>query len=61
MVVIPKSTHKERMEQNFDIWDFQLSQEDMEEISRLDVGHSEIVNHDAPGFIKMLHELKVHD
>lgn len=61
VVVIPKSTHKERMEQNFDIWDFQLSQEDMEEISRLDVGHSEIVSHDDPGFIKMLHGLKVHD
>lgn len=61
VVVIPKSTHRERMEQNIDIWDFRLSREDMEEISRLDVGHSEIVSHDDPGFIKMLHELKVHD
>lgn len=61
VVVIPKSVHKERMEQNLDIWDFQLSQEDMEEISKLDVGHSEIVSHDDPGFIKMLHGLKVHD
>lgn len=61
VVVIPKSVHKERMEQNFNIWDFQLSQEDMNEISKLDVGHSEIVSHDDPGFIKMLHKLKVHD
>ena len=57
VVVIPKSVHKERIEQNLDIWDFQLSQKDMEEISGLDVGHSEIVSHDDPGFIKMLHGL----
>lgn len=61
VVVIPKSVHRERMEQNFDIWDFQLSREDMDEISGLDVGHSEIVSHDDPGFIKMLHGLKVHE
>lgn len=61
VVVIPKSVHRERMVQNFDIWDFQLSREDMEEISKLDVGHSEIVSHDDPGFIKMLHGLKIHD
>ena len=61
VVVIPKSVHKERIEQNLDIWDFQLSQKDMEEISGLDVGHSEIVSHDDPGFIKMLHGLKIHD
>ena len=61
VVIIPKSVHKERIEQNLDIWDFQLSQKDMEEISGLDVGHSEIVSHDDPGFIKMLHGLKIHD
>ena len=32
VVVIPQSVHKERIEQNLDIWDFQLSQKDMEEI-----------------------------
>ena len=37
VVVIPKSVHKERIEQNLDIWDFQLSQKDMEEISGLEV------------------------
>lgn len=61
VVVIPKSTHKERMEQNFNIWDFQLSQDDMSEIAKLDKGKSHIVSHDDPGFIKMLHGLKVHD
>lgn len=39
VTVIPKSVHKNRMEQNIDIWDFQLSQEDMEEIAKLDIGH----------------------
>lgn len=61
VVVIPKSVHKERMEQNMNIWDFKLSDEDMAEIAALDLGHSEIVNHDDPGFVKMLHSMKVHD
>lgn len=61
VVVIPKSVHKERMEQNFDVWDFQLSDEDMKEIAGLDVGHSEIVDHSDPGFIKLLHSMKIHD
>lgn len=61
VVVIPKSVRRERMEENLDIWDFRLSQEDMERIAALDVGHSEIVSHDDPGFIRMLHGLKVHE
>ena len=56
VVVIPKSVHKDRMEQNMDIWDFELSGEDMEEIAKLDLRHSEIVNHDDPAFVKMLHK-----
>lgn len=60
VVVIPKSVHKDRMEQNMNIWDFELSEEDMNEIAKLDIGHSEIVNHDDPNFVKMLHGLKVH-
>lgn len=61
VVVIPKSTHKERMEQNMDVWDFALSDADMAEIAKLDIGHSEIVDHSSPDFVKMLHTLKVHD
>lgn len=61
VVVIPKSVHKERMEQNFDVWDFTLNDSDMEKIAALDLGKSEIVDHTDCGFIKMLHELKVHD
>ena len=61
VVVIPKSVHKERIEQNMNIWDFQLSDEDMTEIAKLDIGHSEIVDHSDPAFVKMLHSLKVHE
>lgn len=61
VVVIPKSVHKDRMEQNMDIWDFELSAGDMAEIAKLDIGHSEIVNHYDPAFVKMLHSMKIHD
>jgi len=61
VVVIPKSVHKDRMEQNMDIWDFTLSEEDMEEIAKLDIGHSEIVDHYNPAFVKMLHGMKIHE
>ena len=55
MVVIPKSVHKDRMEQNIDVWDFELTDEDMAKIGELTLNHSEIVNHDDPAFVKMLH------
>ena len=61
VTVIPKSIHKERMEQNIDIWDFQLSDEDMAEIAKLDIGHSEIVNHYDSKFVQMLHQMKIHE
>ena len=61
VIVIPKSVHKERMEQNIDIWDFRLSDADMAEIAKLDIGHSEIVDHYDPKFVQMLHQLKVHE
>lgn len=60
VVVIPKSTHKERIVQNMDVWDFALSDGDMAEIANLDLGHSEIVNHYDPAFVKMLHGMKIH-
>ena len=49
------------MEQNIDIWDFQLSDADMAEIAKLDIGHSEIVNHSDPKFVQMLHQMKIHE
>ena len=61
VVVIPKSTHKERMSENFAIWDFALDDEDMERIAELDIGHSEIVNHFDPNFVKMVGNWKIHE
>lgn len=55
VIVIPKSTHRNRMEQNFDIWNFSLTDEEMAAIAPLDIGHSEIVNHFDPNFVKALH------
>lgn len=61
VVVIPKSVHKERMEENLDIWDFTLSDEDMNVISLLDKGHSEIIDHSAAETAKWLNSWKIHD
>ena len=61
VTVIPKSVHKERMEQNLDIWDFQLSAEDMAEIAKLDLGHSDIVDHSDPEFVKFIYGVKLQD
>ncbi|HIS99914.1 MAG TPA: aldo/keto reductase [Candidatus Faecaligallichristensenella faecipullorum] len=60
VVVIPKSVHQERMQQNIDIWDFELSERDMKRIAELDLGHSEIVDHFNPDFVKALHGRKLH-
>lgn len=61
VVVIPKSTHKERMEENMDIWNFKLSDKDMADIAKLDIGHSEIIDHSKPSTVKMICGLKVHE
>lgn len=61
VVVIPKSVKKERMEQNIDIWDFRLSDEDMAQIAKMDMGHSEIIDHYKPSTVKMINGLRIHD
>jgi 2,5-diketo-D-gluconate reductase A len=45
VVVFPKSTHKERMQENFDIFDFQLSADDMAAIRKMDTGKSAFFDH----------------
>ncbi len=55
--IIPKSVHVERMGQNLDIWDFTLTDEEMAVIAGKDLGHSEIVNHDDPAFVKFIYNL----
>lgn len=48
VVVIPKSTHKERMEENFNVFDFTLSADDMKKIEALDGGESLFFSHYDP-------------
>ncbi len=57
VVVIPKSTHKERMVQNLDVFDFSLSAEDMDAIGKLDKGESLFFSHYAPETVKFLTSL----
>lgn len=45
VIIIPKSVHIERMEQNLDIFDFELSDEEMAEIATLDTGKSLFFDH----------------
>ena len=66
IVVIPKSTHAERMEENFNVFDFGLSDEDMQAIAALDTTTSSFFSHQDPGmvewFVKMVEERKTkHD
>lgn len=61
VVIIPKSTHLERIKENLNIWDFNLSDEDMAAIDALDLGHSEIIDHSAAETVKMLNQWKIHD
>lgn len=62
VVVIPKSTHKERMEENFHVFDFALNEEDMQAIAALDKAESSFFSHYDPAmvewFVKMVEERK---
>lgn len=61
VVIIPKSTHAERMAENLDIWDFALTDDDMKKMDLLDLGHSEIVDHGSAETAKWLNGWKIHD
>lgn len=59
VVVIPKSTHKERMIENFNVFDFQLNEDDMKKIIVLDEGESAFLSHTDPQTVEMLSQLKI--
>lgn len=62
VVVIPKSVHKERIEENFNIWDFTLTDEEMAKISALDMGYTgTAIKHFDPEFVRMCTNRKIHD
>lgn len=52
IVVIPKTTHPERMKENFNVFDFELSEEDMNEIKALDRNTSSFFSHNDPNMVK---------
>lgn len=53
IVVIPKSTHKERMEKNFDVFDFELTEAEMKKILALDEGTSQFLDHTSPETVEL--------
>jgi 2,5-diketo-D-gluconate reductase A len=59
IVTIPKSVRKERMEENFNIFDFQLSDEDMQSIQTLDQKVSAFFDHRDPSIVKWMASRKL--
>lgn len=62
VVVIPKSTHVERIKENADIFDFTLTDEEMNEISSLDMGYTgTAIKHFDPEFVRACVRRNIHD
>ena len=59
VVVIPKSTHKNRMEENFNIFDFELTEDDLNKIRTLDTGKSLFCDHYSPEFTEFIVNYKI--
>ncbi|SDL27766.1 aldo/keto reductase [Streptococcus equinus] len=59
VIAIPKTVHKNRMEQNFDVFDFVLTDDDMAEILKLDTGKSLFFSHTDPETVKALSSFKI--
>lgn len=62
MIVIPKSTHQERIEENVAIWDFSLTEREMAQIGSLDSGYvGESVKHFNPEYVRHCLGVTLHD
>ena len=62
VVVIPKSTHIERIIENINVFDFELNNDEMKKISSLDMGYSgSRAKHFEPDFVRMVVHRKIHE
>ena len=57
---IPKTVHRERMIENLNVFDFELTGKEMESIAGMDIGHSEIINHHCFSTARQLNSVKIH-
>ena len=57
VIIACKSTHIERMKENFNVFDFELSDEDMKEISKLNSNNSLFFNHQDPKMVEWFDEI----
>lgn len=53
IIIIPKSTNSDHMKQNFEIFDFELDDEDVKTINGLDLGHSQFFSHHDPATVEL--------
>ena len=58
---IPKTVHPERMRENLVIFDFALTEKEMEAIAAMDIGHSEIIDHRSFCTARQLNSIKIHE
>ena len=57
---IPKTVHRERMIENLNVFDFELTGKEMERIAGMDIGHSEIIDHHCFSTARQLNSVKIH-
>ena len=57
---IPKTVRKERMSENLDVFDFELTEKEMEGIAGMDIGYSEIIDHHCYCTARQLNSIKIH-
>lgn len=61
IAAIPKTTLKNHLYENMDIWNFKLTESDMRDIETLNIGHSEIIDHNSAYTAKWLNQWKIHE